>query len=189
MSTRLATPVVSAISAERIERAIYLIRGQKVMDVDLAELYVVETRVLTRAVRRNLGRFPRDFAFVLTEKEFTNLKSQIGISSSHGGRRKPPFAFTEQGVAMLSSVLRSKRAIHVNIEIVRTFVRLRSLIAAHRETVERLTELEKRCDGHDHEIQAVFDVIRRLMDPPSEKKRKRIGFTRGERKHATGGDG
>ncbi len=158
------------------------------LDVDLAELYVVETRVLTRAVRRNLGRFPRDFAFVLTEKEFTNLKSQIGISSSHGGRRKPPFAFTEQGVAMLSSVLRSKRAIHVNIEIMRAFVRLRSLMEANAEMAERLTALETRSDGHEREIQAVFDVIRRLMNPPSEKRRKRIGFTRAQHNRSSGGD-
>ena len=156
------------------------------LDVDLAELYAVETSGLTRAVRRNRGRFPPDFAFVLTIKEFTNLKCQTGISSSHGGRRKPPFAFTEQGVAMLSSVLRSKRAIRVNIEVMRAFVRMRSLLAANRDLARQLGELEKRCDRHDHDIQAVFDVIHRLMAPPSEKKRKRIGFTRAEHHRSSG---
>ena len=131
------------------------------LDVDLAELYGVETRALGQAVRRNRERFPSDFAFVLTQKEFTNLKCQTGISSSHGGRRKPPFALTEHGVAMLSSGLRSKQAIRVNIQIMRAFVKLRSPATAHRELVERLRELEKR---------------------------KRIGFTRAQRARASGGE-
>jgi hypothetical protein len=161
------------IPAERIERAILLFRGQKVMiDADLAALYDVETGQLVRAVKRNINRFPGDFAFQLTQKEFTNLKCQIGISSSWGGRRTRPWAFTEQGVAMLSSVLRSKRAVQVNIEIMRTFVRLRELLATHADLARRLEALEKK---YDKQFAVVFDAIRQLMTPPKEEKRE-IGY-------------
>jgi len=164
---------VTLIPPERIESAILLLRGQKVMiDADLAALYAVETGQLVRAVKRNIDRFPRDFAFQLTQNEFTNLKCQIGISSSWGGRRTPPWAFTEQGVAMLSSVLRSKRAVQVNIEIMRAFVRLRELLATHADLARRLDELEKK---YDKQFAVVFDAIRQLMVPPKEQKRE-IGY-------------
>ena len=165
------------IAAAEIESRILLIRGQKVMlDAHLAELYCVETKVLVRAVKRNLERFPRDFMFQLTKDEFDNLRLQSGTSSPRGrgwgGRRYRPYAFTEQGVAMLSSVLRSKRAVRVNVEIIRAFVRLRGILAAHKQLSRRLNELEKKYDG---QFAVVFEAIRRLMEP-SEKKRGRIGF-------------
>jgi hypothetical protein len=165
----------SLIPIERIERSILLIRGQKVMlSTDLAELYQVEARVLVQAVKRNIARFPQDFMFQLTEEEFSNLKSQIVISSWGGLRRAAPYAFTEQGVAMLSSVLRSKRAIQVNIEIMRTFVRLRRMLASHAELARKLEALEKR---YDAQFKIVFDAIRQLMAPPEpEPPKKRIGF-------------
>jgi hypothetical protein len=163
----------SSIPAERIEKAILLIRGQKVMlDADLAALYGVETGALTRAVRRNIDRFPGDFMFRLTNEEFGNLKRQFGISSQWGGRRYPPYAFTEQGVAMLSSVLRSKRAVLVNIEIMRAFVRLRRMLASHAELARKVAALEKK---YDEQFKVVFDALRQLMKPP-EPKRRPIGF-------------
>ncbi len=163
----------SLIPPERIERSILLIRGQKVMlSTDLAELYQVEPRVLVQAVKRNIARFPQDFMFQLTKEEFSNLKSQIVISSWGGLRRARPYAFTEQGVAMLSSVLRSKRAIRVNIEIMRAFVRLRQILASNKELAKRLDELEKK---YDVQFKIVFDAIRQLMKPPETKKRP-IGF-------------
>jgi hypothetical protein len=164
---------------ERIEKAIVLVRGHRVMlDVDLAMLYGVETGSLNRAVRRNAERFPADFAFQLTPEEFENLKCQIGISSSGwGGRRHPPYAFTEQGVAMLSSVLRSRRAVEANVAIMRTFVRLREMIASHKELSQRLDELEKK---YDVQFKSVFDAIRQLMLPPAPVRR--IGFRREEAK-------
>jgi hypothetical protein len=150
-----------------------LLRGQKVMvDADLAALYAVDTKQLVRAVKRNMDRFPVDFAFQLTQQEFTNLKCQTGTSSSWGGRRTPPWAFTEQGVAMLSSVLHSKRAVQVNIEIMRAFVRLRELLATHADLARRLDELEKK---YDKQFAVVFDAIRQLMAPPKEVKRE-IGY-------------
>lgn len=166
------------IPAERIERSILLIRGQKVMlDSDLAELYGVATRVLVQAVQRNRERFPEDFMFQLTKEEFDNLRSQSVISSpGWGGRRYPPYAFTEQGVAMLSSVLRSKRAVLVNIEIMRAFVRLRQMLASHAELARRLDALEKK---YDAQFRVVFDAIRKLMALP-EPKRRPIGFRTGD---------
>jgi len=141
------------------------------LSVHLAELYQVEPRVLIQAVKRNIERFPEDFMFQLTKEEFNNLKSQIVISS-WGGTRKPPRAFTEQGVAMLSSVLRSKRAISVNIEIMRAFVRLRKLLASHAELARKLEELERK---YDSQFKVVFEAIRQLM-APKEAPNKRIGF-------------
>ena len=163
----------SLIPVERIERSILLIRGQKVMlSTDLAELYQVEPRVLVQAVKRNITRFPQDFMFQLTEEEYANLKSQIVISSWGGLRRARPYAFTEQDVAMLSSVLRSRRAIQVNIEIMRTFVRLRRILQSHAELARKLDNLEKK---YDAQFKVVFDATRELMKPPETKKRP-IGF-------------
>ncbi len=163
----------SLIPVERIERSILLIRRQKVMlSTDLADLYQVEPRALVQAVKRNIARFPEDFMFQLTAEEFSNLKSQIVISSWGGLRRARPYAFTEQGVAMLSSVLRSKRAIQVNIEIMRAFVRLRQILASNKELAKRLDELEKK---YDAQFKIVFDAIRELMRHPEPKKRP-IGF-------------
>jgi hypothetical protein len=157
---------------QRIERAILFVRGEKVMlDADLAELYGVETRVLVQAVRRNRGRFPKDFAYQLTPQEFTALRSQIVISKidGRGGRRYHPWAFTEQGVAMLSSVLRSDRAVQVNVEIMRAFVRLRQMLSEHSELARRLDELEKK---YDKQFASVFEAIRRLMAPPTKEQRE-----------------
>ena len=164
----------SVISRESIESKIYLICGQKVMlDSDLSELYGVPTRVLVQAVKRNTNRFPPDFMFQLENHEVINLRSQIVISSlGHGGRRYHPYAFTEQGVAMLSSVLSSDRAVEVNIQIMRAFVKLREMIATHKDLAKKLEELEKKYDG---QFQIVFEAIRELMIPPEEDKRK-IGF-------------
>jgi hypothetical protein len=163
------------IPAERIEKAILLVRGQKVMlDRDLAVLYGVETRALNQAVKRNRDRFPDDFMFELTRDEIRNI-SQSVICSSTMKHAKNAYAFTEQGVAMLSSVLHSKRAVEVNIEIMRVFVRLREMMATHKELAFKLIELEERLEGHDEQIQSIFEAIRQLMTPP-EPARKKIGF-------------
>ena len=152
---------------------IITIRNQKVIvDRDLAEIYGVETRRLNEQVKRNPDRFPEDFMFQLNKEEFENLRSHFGTSSHWGGRRYPPYAFTEQGVAMLSSVLRSKRAIQVNIEIMRAFVRLRRILASHADLARKLDLLEKK---YDTQFKVVFDAIRELMKPPEAKKRP-IGF-------------
>ena len=150
-----------------------MVRGQKViLDRDIAGLYEVATGALIQAVKRNVTRFPSDFMFQLSAREFKNLKSQTVISSLWGGRRTAPYAFTEQGVAMLSSILRSRRAIAVNVEIMRAFVRLRKMIAEYAQLRRRIDELEQRTDG---QFEVVFDAIRALMD--SEKKpRRRIGY-------------
>lgn len=177
------------VSAERIERMIILIRGKKVMfDSDLAELYVVETKVLMQAVKRNIDRFPEDFMFQLTKKEFDNLRFHSGtsrqdlrsqiVTSSWGGRRYPPYAFTEQGVAMLSSVLRSERAVKVNIEIMRAFVRMRKMLISHEKLARKIEELEKR---YDAKFKIVFDALRQIMTP-SKGDRNRIGFVRRKEK-------
>jgi len=162
-----------AIDQLRIERSIRLIRGEKViLDEDLAELYGVETKNLIKAVKRNLDRFPADFMFQVTNQGFANLRFQSGTSSQWGGRRTPPYAFSEQGVAMLSSVLHSPRAIQVNVEIIRTFVRLRRLLATHADLAERLEALEEK---YDAQFKVVFDAIRQMMKP-EENRRKSIGF-------------
>lgn len=168
----------SVAPAERIERSILLIRGEKViLDKDLAALYCVTTGNLNKAVSRNLNRFPSDFMFRLTQQELSNLIFQFG-TSSWGGVRRPPRAFTEQGVAMLSSVLRSERAAQVNIEIMRTFVRLRRMIASHAQLTKRLDDLEKK---YDSRFRIVFDAIRQLMTPEGQK-RSPIGFKPGKAK-------
>jgi ORF6N domain len=169
------------IPEERIESKIFLIRGQKVMlDRDLARLYGVKTHVFNQAVKRNIDRFPEDFMFQLTKAEFENLTFQSGISnlksqfviSRWGGRRTLPYAFTEQGVAMLSSVLKSKRAVHVNIAIMRAFVKLRQILSTHKEVSRKLKELEQRIEGHDKGIKSIFDAIRKLMEPERKTKGK-----------------
>jgi phage regulator Rha-like protein len=179
-----------ALAPQVIERRILLVRGQKVMlDFHLAELYGVDTKALKRAVRRNFDRFPPDFCTELSAEEVENLRNQFG-TSSWGGRRYPPYAFTEQGFAMLSSVLHSKRAVQVNIEIVRAFVRLRGMLATHKDLARKLEELEKK---YDEQFRVVFQVrsalrveissrrqsrrtIRRLMAPPEPPPKRRIGF-------------
>lgn len=165
----------SVVTREAIERKIYLIRGQKVMlDSDLADLYGVETFNLNKAVKRNIDRFPPDFMFQITKDEAERLIFQFGISktSSRGGRRYLPYVFTEQGIAMLSTVLKSKRAVQVNIAVMRTFVMLREMIATNKDLATKLGELEKK---YDAQFQVVFDAIRELMIPPDEDRGK-IGF-------------
>src|SRR4030067_1272202 len=169
------------IPQEIIEQKIYLMRRHKVMlSNHLAELYDVEVRSLIQAVKRNKDRFPDDFMLQLTDAEFQNLKSQIVISSWGGFRRSTPYAFTEQGVAMLSSVLRSKRGILVNIAIMRAFVKLREILSTHKELAHKLKQLENKIEKHDEEIKVIFDAIRQLMIPP-EPKKKKIGFIVRER--------
>ncbi|HEY5768781.1 MAG TPA: ORF6N domain-containing protein [Terrimicrobium sp.] len=168
-------PAIDHALTLQAERRILLFRGQKVMlDFDLAELYGVETRALKQAVRRNSDRFPEDFAFALTPEEVEILRSQTVISSSHGGSRYGHIAFTEQGVAMLSSVLRSSRAVQVNIAIMRAFVRLRELLLTNADLARKLDAIEKK---YDAQFRVVFDAIRQLMAPP-DPPRDRIGFHR-----------
>jgi hypothetical protein len=163
------------ISIGRIAQSIHWLRGQKViLGRDLASLYGVTVGALTQAVKRNGSRFPKDFVFQLNAEEFANLKSQF-VTSSWGGRRARPYAFTEQGVAMLSSVLKSERAVKVNIAIMRAFVRLREALETNRELARKFAELEQRVGKHDDEIAAIIDAIRQLMAPP-EKPRREIGF-------------
>jgi len=165
------------IPREVIERKIYLIRGQKVMlSMDLARLYGVPTMRLNEQVKRNIKRFPDDFMFQLSNEEHKILKSQIAISSWGGARRANPYAFTEQGVAMLSSVLNSERAIQVNIAIMRAFVRLKAILSTHKELAHKLDELERKIEKHDADICAIFEAIRQLMAPPPEPPKRRIGF-------------
>jgi len=165
------------IPVEMIEKKILLIRGEKVMlDADLAELYQVETFNLNKAVKRNIDRFPQDFMFQLTKQEADSLRFQIGMSKKEGrGGRYLPYAFTEQGVAMLSSVLNSERAVKVNVEIMRAFVRLRQMLASNTELARKLDALEKK---YDHQFKVVFDAIRQLMTPLDTKKKGKIGFRR-----------
>jgi hypothetical protein len=163
----------SLIPVERIVQSILLIHGRKVMlDTDLAELYEVETRILVQAVKRNIDRFPEDFMFQLTKQEFDDLRSQF-VTSSWGGRRHPPYVFTEQGVAMLSSGLRSKRAVQVNIQIMRAFVQLRRMVAGQADLARKLAALEKK---YDVQFKVVFDAIRELMRPQGPKTKQPIGF-------------
>ncbi len=163
------------ITLESIETKIFLIQRQKViLDKDLAKLYGVATRDLNKAVSRNISRFPTDFMIQLNHKEFNNLKFQFG-TSSWGGTRKLPYAFTEQGIAMLSSVLRSERAVQVNITIMRVFVKLREILSTHKELAHRLKELETKIETHDDQITAIFEAINQLLIPPEQPKRK-IGF-------------
>jgi len=164
------------ISAEVVATKILLVRGKKViLDRDLAELYGVRTNELNQAVQRNLERFPADFMFVLTRQEVMNLKSQF-VTSSWGGIRKLPRVFTEQGVAMLSGLLNSKRAINVNIAIMRAFVRLRQVLLTHKELADRLGELERKYQLHESDIQVIFEAIKKLIEPPDEPPKPRFGM-------------
>jgi len=161
------------IPMERVENRILTIRGRRVMlDADLAELYGVPTKRLNEAVRRNAARFPEDFMFQLTVDEAETLRSQFATSNGRGGRRYIPYVFTELGVAMLSSVLNSERAVQVNIAIMRAFVRLRELAASHKDVLRRLDEMEGKVD---RQFKVVFDAIRALMAPP-KIPRRRIGY-------------
>ncbi len=163
----------AAAIREQVLHTIVVIRAQKViLDHDLAALYEVPTKVLIQAVKRNASRFPADFMFQLSLREFRHLRSQIVTSSLWGGRRTAPYAFTEQGVAMLSTVLRSRRAIAVNVEIMRAFVRLRRWAVQYKELGRRIDTLEERTDG---QFQVVFDAIRALINPEVKPKRK-IGY-------------
>jgi len=171
------------VPVEVIERRIYLIRGHKVMlDTHLAELYQTPTFRLNEQVKRNRNRFPPDFMFQLTKDEAQSLTSQFARSKEgRGGRRTLPFAFTEQGVAMLSTVLNSDRAIQVNIVIMRAFVKLRELLSSHKEVLQKLDELERKYERHDAQIKVVFDAIRKLIEAPV-RPRRRIGFSPTESK-------
>ena len=165
MTTSLTVPA-------EIEQLILFVRGHRViLDSTLAALYEVQTKALLQAVRRNADRFPSDFMFRLTAEELANLRSQT-VTSSYGGRCYPPYGFTEQGVAMLSSALRSKRAVQVNVEIMRAFVRLRRILSSHEILARRIDELEAR---YDDRFKGVFDALRQLMAQP-KRARKRIGF-------------
>jgi hypothetical protein len=167
------------VPRERIDQKIIQIRGHKVMvDADLAAMYGVTTFNLNKAVKRNIDRFPEDFMFQLHAEEVTALRFHIGMSKrqGRGGRRYSPYVFTEQGVAMLSSVLRSKRAIRVNITIMRAFVKLRELAANHKALAAKLEQLERRVGAHDGKIQSLFEAIRQLVTPTASKSR-RIGFS------------
>jgi len=155
------------VPVEVIANKIFLIKGQKVMlSMDLAKLYGVEARVLMQAVKRNIERFPEDFMFQLSEEEFRNLKSQIVISSWGGARRARPYAFTEQGVAMLSSVLKSKRAVAVNISIMRVFSKLKQLALSHSELLRKVESLERKFGEHDKKIALIFEALKQLLEPP-----------------------
>jgi phage regulator Rha-like protein len=172
MRRRLPAPV------EGIERRICLIRGERVMlDADLAVLYQVETKALNRAVRRHLDRFPDDFMFLLTKAELENLRCQIG-TSSWGGRRYQPLAFTEHGVAMLSSVLNSKRAVQVNLRIIRAFISLRETLATHKDLARKIEDLQRQQKEHGDKLGAVYSIVKNLIEAPTKPKR-RIGFPAG----------
>lgn len=176
MATRKPIPAKTVVPLERITESILWLRGQKVMlDADLADLYEVEIKALNQAVKRNSGRFPLDFMFQLTTEEFECLRSQfVTLNTGRGQHRKYlPYAFTEQGVAMLSSVLHSERAILVNIEIMRTFVKLRQLLTSNAELARKLAVLESK---YDAQFKAVFDAIRELMRPPESGRKRPIGF-------------
>jgi hypothetical protein len=171
----------SAMTSDRkvasIENATYSLRGQRVMlDSDLAAIYGTSTMRLNEQFKRNRKRFPDDFAFVLTRKEFTNLISQDAISRSHGGRRTLPIAFTEHGAIMLASVLNSEIAVQASVRVVRAFVRLREMVAANAQLASKLAELERRLDSHDEAIVDLFATLKRLLEPPEPPKRREIGF-------------
>lgn len=178
MSKKPVSKASSLVPVEIIQNKIYLIRGYKVMlDSDLAELYQVPTKSLNLAVKRNLSRFPKDFMFKLTKKDVVNLRFQIE-TSSWGGRRYLPYVFTQEGVAMLSSVLNSERAIRVNIQIMRVFVRLREFIDSHKGLAKKIEELEQKFLDHDKRFVVVFNAIRELMMQPNKDvyKKTKIGF-------------
>lgn len=166
------------LPAAHIQARIHIVRGKRVMlDADLARYYGVGTRDLNKAVGRNLARFPEDFAFPLTREETQALMFQAGTSKpGRGGSRKPARVFTEQGVAMLASVLRSRQAVTVSVALVRAFAQLREMLSTHRELAVKLTELERKLAGHDHAIRNLFETIKQLLAPPPEPSRKELGF-------------
>lgn len=167
---------VQKLQPKNIDELIFIVRGEKVMlDSDLAKIYGVELKRLNQQVSRNLERFPKDFAFQLTRQDVAILKSQFATSSSHGGRRKLPWVFTEHGVIMLASVLSSPTAIEASLRVVRAFVRMREMLSASKELAQKFAELENRLDGHDHDIANLFAAIRQLLAAPDEPKRE-IGF-------------
>jgi len=166
------------ITDELVITRIYLVRGKKIMlDRDLSELYQVETRILNQAVRRNTDRFPKDFMFQLTEQEWQSLRSQIVILEKGRGKYSKflPYAFTEQGVAMLSSLLNSETAIRVNIQIIRVFTKMRELLLTHKDILLQLEKIERKLTGHDEDIQLIFQYLKQLLNPP-QQPRRRIGF-------------
>jgi ORF6N domain len=176
-SAMTSTRKIDNRKIDNVERAIHLIRGQRVMlDSDLAAIYGTSTMRLNEQFRRNRKRFPGDFAFVLTREEFTNLISQNAISSSHGGRRTLPIAFTEHGAIMLASVLSSDIAIQASVRVVRAFVRLREMVAANAQLAAKLEELEDRLDSHNEAIADLFAALKRLLEHPELPKRREIGF-------------
>jgi hypothetical protein len=165
---------------EIVINKIYLIRGMKVMlDKDLAEMYEVETKVLKQSIKRNLDRFPEDFMFELTDKEFENLRSQF-VTSSWGGTRYNPMVFTEQGVAMLSSILKSPIAIQVNIQIIRVFTKMREMLSTNKDVLLKLEQIEKQVSTHSTNIETIFKVLKQLLNPPYEPRK--IGFIQPEDK-------
>ena len=173
MAKKSSKPDSQLIPLESIQRQIYLIRNQRViLDSDLADLYGVSTKRLNEQVTRNKDRFPDDFMFRLTRDEFQNLKSQIA-TSSWGGRRYPPRAFSEHGALMAANVLNSTNAVQSSIQVIRTFIRLRELMATHKDLARKLTSLEKK---YDRQFKVVFDAIRQLMEPDKPPKQQRIGF-------------
>lgn len=181
----------TALPFRRVESLIFEVRGERVIiDSDLASIYAVTTRRLNEQVRRNIDRFPEDFAFRLTREELTYLKSQNATSSSrHGGRRKLPFVFTEHGAIMAATVLNSGRAVQMSVYVVRAFVELRRSLAGHKELAQKLQELECEVESHDVEIHSIIEAIRKLMSVP-EKPKRQIGFVvkeKGARQKATSG--
>ena len=187
ISLREFDPVMSATrKIDNVESAIYLIRGQRVMlDSDLAAIYGVTTRRLNEQLRRNRSRFPDDFAFQLTAEEFKNMKSQIATSSlrsqfvtssSHGGKRKLPWVFTEHGALMLASVLNSQIAVQASVRVVRAFVRLREMVVANVQLAAKLEQIERRLDSHDEAIVELFAALKRLLESPEPSRTREIGF-------------
>jgi hypothetical protein len=189
MAQKQTSRSVGIVPLERIEQKIYLLRGHKVMfDSDLAALYQVPTKAFNQAVQRNLDRFPDDFMFQLSKGELENWRSQIVTSNPAAkmGLRRPPYAFTEHGVAMLSSVLRSKRAVQMNILIIRAFVKLRELLASHKDLARKIEALDRQQKEHGQQLAAVYDVVKQLINPPPKPKR-RMGFI--DRDQKDEGDG
>jgi len=177
ISLEALDPVSSLRQIDKVEGAIYLIRGQRVMlDSDLAAIYKVKTKRLNEQLRRNRNRFPKDFAFQLTTEEFTNLKSHFATSSSHGGKRKLPWVFTEHGAIMLASILNSDIAVQASVRVVRAFVQLREMVAASKQLANKLEELEQRLDSHDEAIVNLFAALKRLLEPTEARRKREIGF-------------
>jgi hypothetical protein len=178
----MAKNTIVRLADEVIVNKIYMIRGQKVMlDRDLAELYGVETKRLKEAVRRNEARFPEDFMFMMNSDEMENWRAEHGTEADKYGLRYAPFCFTEQGVAMLSSVLNSVRAIAVNIHIIRIFTKMREMLSTHKDVLQKLDHIEMKLDQHDTEIQMIFEALKNLLNPAAPPKTT-IGFKAGEKK-------